>query len=265
MISDGAVTWHYGLVARWWALFRRDGPEIEFFRRYAEAGQPALDLACGTGRLLVPYVASGLDVDGVDMSSDMIGYCRAALDAAGVEAPDDVGLFVQPICELDLPRRYATAFMCGGFGVGTVGEQDAAGLRRVRAHLQPGGTYVMDVEVVGDWPELRGPLPSPERTDPPRAQGRQLGPDGDEYALHHRLLGVEGRVVHRELRVWRWRNCEVIGDERHELTSVIHHPDEIVTMMNEAGFVDVSVVGGYDGTAPSPVHQFLVYEGRNPG
>ena len=88
MTLDGAVTWHYGLVARWWALFRDDGPEIEFFRRYVEAGQPALDLACGTGRLLVPYVASGLDVDGVDMSADMIGYCRPALDAAHVETAD---------------------------------------------------------------------------------------------------------------------------------------------------------------------------------
>ena len=91
-----------------------------------------------------------------------------------------------------------------------------------------------------------------------------MGPDGDEYALRQRILGVEGRVVRRELRVWRWRDGEVIGDERHELTSMIHHPDEIVAMMNEAGFVDVNVIGGYDGAEPSPVHQFLVYEGRNP-
>ena len=53
-------SWHQGLVARWWALFRGDGPEIEYFRRFVEAGQPALDVACGTGRLLVPYVADGL-------------------------------------------------------------------------------------------------------------------------------------------------------------------------------------------------------------
>jgi SAM-dependent methyltransferase len=264
MTSNGAVTWHYGLVARWWALFRHDGPEIEFFRRYVEAGQPALDLACGTGRLLVPYVAEGLDVDGVDMSVDMIDHCRAALEAAQVETPDSVGLFVQPVCELDVPRLYASAFMCGGFGVGTVGDQDAIGLRRIRAHLRPGGTFAMDVEVVGDWPELRGPLPTPERTTPPRPERRQLGPDGDEYGLRQRILGVDGRVVHRELRVWRWRKGEVIGDERHHLTSMIHHREEIVALMGQAGFVDVKVVGGYDGAPPSPIHQFLVYEGRNP-
>ena len=63
--GGGVTTWHHGLVASWWANFNLDGPEIEFFRGYV-AAQPGLDLACGTGRLLVPWVAGGLDVDGVD-------------------------------------------------------------------------------------------------------------------------------------------------------------------------------------------------------
>ena len=77
---DVVVTWHHGLIARWWAMFNIDGPEIEFFRPIVAAGQPALDAACGTGRLLVPWVVDGLDVDGVDASADMIAGCR---DAAG--------------------------------------------------------------------------------------------------------------------------------------------------------------------------------------
>ena len=69
-----ARTWHHGLVARWWAEFNVDGPEIEFFRPFVEAGQPALDLACGAGRLLVPYHRAGLDVEGCDVS----GTCSRA-------------------------------------------------------------------------------------------------------------------------------------------------------------------------------------------
>ena len=47
--------WHYGLVARWWAEFNTDGPEIAYFKALIEQyGQPALDVACGTGRLLIP-------------------------------------------------------------------------------------------------------------------------------------------------------------------------------------------------------------------
>ena len=47
-------TWHYGLVAEWWAEFVTEGQEIEYFQRFVERGQPALDVGCGTGRLLLP-------------------------------------------------------------------------------------------------------------------------------------------------------------------------------------------------------------------
>ena len=35
----------------------------------------ALDLGCGTGRLLVPLVQTGLDLDGCDVSLDMLALC----------------------------------------------------------------------------------------------------------------------------------------------------------------------------------------------
>lgn len=64
-------TWHYGLVAQWWAEFNTDGPEIAYFQQCIERyGQPALDVACGTGRLLLPYLHAGLDVEGCDISTE---------------------------------------------------------------------------------------------------------------------------------------------------------------------------------------------------
>ena len=138
-----ASTWHYGVTARWWAEFNTSGPEIDYFRRYVEAGQPALDLACGTGRLLLPYVRDGLDVDGCDVSADMIALCREAAEREGL-APS---LYVQPKHELDLPRRYRTVFMCGALGVGSTRAEDMEALRRVHDHLEPGGTFVLDNEV----------------------------------------------------------------------------------------------------------------------
>ena len=56
-----ATTWHHGLIARWWANFNLDGPEIAFFRTYVASGQPALDVECGSGRLLVPWSVERVD------------------------------------------------------------------------------------------------------------------------------------------------------------------------------------------------------------
>lgn len=69
--------WHHGLVAREWAEFATDGgPEGAFFQRLIErSGEPALDLGCGTGRLLLPMRRAGLDVDGCDYSEDMLALC----------------------------------------------------------------------------------------------------------------------------------------------------------------------------------------------
>lgn len=83
--SDVPQVWHYGLVARWWAEFNTDGPEIEYFRRKIAAyGEPVLDVGCGAGRLLLPYLGAGLDVDGCDISADMLELCRERAAAVGL-------------------------------------------------------------------------------------------------------------------------------------------------------------------------------------
>ena len=100
--------WHYGLVARDWAEFQTDGgPEATYYKGLIEvARQPALDLGCGSGRLLLPYLQAGLYVAGVDCSKDMLDQCqeRAAKDGISPQ------LYQQAIHELDLPQRYKTIF-----------------------------------------------------------------------------------------------------------------------------------------------------------
>lgn len=200
-------TWHYGLVARWWAEFNTDGPEIEYLRRFVEAGQPALDVACGTGRLLIPYLQAGLDVDGCDISTDMIALCREHAEREGLSPT----LRVQAMHELDMPRRYRTVFVCGGFGLGaSLGECEEA-LRRMYDHLEPGGTLVLDKEPPWHddwaWPYWangrRGELPEPW----PDSGMRRTASDGTEYELRGRIVEIdplEQRVT-LEMRGYRWR------------------------------------------------------------
>jgi len=192
MTSGTAQTWHYGLVARWWAEFNLDGPEIAFFRPFVEAGQPALDAACGTGRLLVPYLHAGLDVDGCDISPDMLSLARKRALREGLSLPN---LHAQAMHELDLPRRYRTIIVCGGFGLGGNREHDIGGLRRIFEHLEPGGTLLLDNEVpYADahlwkyWLEgEREALPRPWREE----GDRRTGSDGTEYELRSRLVAFD--------------------------------------------------------------------------
>ena len=86
---------------------------------------------------------AGLDVDGCDVSADMIELCRERADRAGLSPT----LFVQPMHELEPPRSYRTIVVCGAFGLGSTREQDAEALARFHRYLEPGGTLVLDNEV----------------------------------------------------------------------------------------------------------------------
>src|SRR5579864_3125227 len=99
---------YWGLKASTWDLLRGDNPEwhdrdffLDVIRR---SGEPALDVGCGTGRLLLDYLGEGIDIDGVDNSPEMLAACRDKARRAGLEPR----LFEQAMQSLDLPRRYRT-------------------------------------------------------------------------------------------------------------------------------------------------------------
>jgi SAM-dependent methyltransferase len=249
------------VVARWWSLFRTSGPEIEYFRPFVEAGQPALDVACGTGRLLVPYVAAGLDVDGCDASADMVALCAQAASAVGASTT----LTCQRMHELDLPRRYRTIFICGGLGLGSTREQDQQALRRLYEHLEPGGRLILDNEVpyadAKDWHRW----PAGRREDLPEASPppghRRLGADGDEYALESRLLDLDPlrQQAAREIHAHRWRDDVLIAQERYQLTCNLYVCAELVMTLERAGVPTVEVRGEYNDLPPTAEDKFLVY------
>ena len=196
-------TWHYGLVADWWALFNVGGPEIDYYGAFVARGQPALDAGCGAGRLLVPWLKAGYDVDGCDVSADMVERCRESTRREGLE-PE---LFVQPLHALDPPRRYRTIVACGVFGLGSTRAQDEEALRRLHAALEPGGTLLLDSEVPygnhlrwASWPrDTRGEFPEPW----PEEGTRRTAEDGSTFELRTRAVALDplDQSVVLELRV----------------------------------------------------------------
>ena len=55
----------------------REKDDVEFYVQHAkQAGSPVLELGCGTGRVLLPMAISGLDLVGVEVSSDMLKISR---------------------------------------------------------------------------------------------------------------------------------------------------------------------------------------------
>jgi SAM-dependent methyltransferase len=267
MTGGGAQTWHYGLVARWWAEFNVDGPEIDWFRQFVEVGQPALDAACGTGRLLIPYLHAGLDVEGVDISPDMLDRCRERAAHEGLPAP---ALYAQALHELDLPRRYRTIIVCGGFGLGGRREHDVEGLRRIYEHLEPGGLLVLDNEVPYAKAFLWAYWTKEKRQELPR-QWRDEGDrrplaDGTELELRSRLVEADpiAQRVEIEMRAFHWNGDEMLAEEEHRIEMTDYFTFELELLLERTGFVDVELRAGYEDRPPTSDDDFVVFIARKP-
>jgi SAM-dependent methyltransferase len=258
-------TWHYGLVAEWWANFNIDGPEIEYFRRHVEHAQPVLDAGCGTGRLLVPWLQAGIDVDGCDASADMVVLCRERARREGFEPT----LLVQPLHELDPPRRYRSIVVCGVFGLGSTRAQDEEAQRCLHAALEPGGTLLLDNQVpysnAGTWARWARPGRDEVPTDwsSPELEWRRAD-DGSEYALRSRILALDPLAQSMQLlmRASKRVRGEVVAEEDHGLSLRFYFRDELVLMLERAGFASVRVEAGYTGAEPTPDDDFLVFIAR---
>lgn len=256
-----AETWHHGLVARWWAENNLDGPEIDFFRPFVEVGQPALDAGCGTGRLLIPYLQAGLDVDGADVSPDMLERCRERAEREGLPAPS---LYAQALHTLDLPRRYRTIVVCGAFGLGSERADDVEALRRLYGHLEPAGTLVLDNQVPwasGHWKQWR----KGTRDDLPQAWDDEGWREGD-LELRTRLVALDPHEQREtlEMRAALWEDGRRVREEEHVLTMTLYFTHELVLMLERAGFVDVEVRAGYRDEPPTADDEFVVFVAHKP-
>jgi SAM-dependent methyltransferase len=258
-------TWHHGLVADWWANFNTDGPEIEYFRGHVENAQPVLDAGCGTGRLLVPWLQAGIDVDGCDVSADMIARCRERAQRAGFEPT----LLVQPLHALDPPRRYGSIVACGVFGLGSTCAQDAEALRRLHAALEDGGTLLLDNQVPYSNASTWARWAKPGRDEVPTGWSSdelewRRAADGSEYALRSKILALDplSQSMHLLLEASKRVGDEVVAEEEHELSLRFYFRDELLLMLERAGFSDVRVEAGYTGREPTADDDFLVYIAR---
>lgn len=262
-MTDHPQTWHYGLIARWWAEFNLAEPdELDYYRRSIERfGEPALDLACGTGRLLVPLLEAGLDIDGADLSEDMLALCAAKAAERGFHPR----LLQQAMHELAAPRRYRTIYVCDSFGIGGRREDDRTALRRIRDHLEPGGALVFSHDLPnGDplqwdrWlPERRADLPEPW----PDSGTRRTTADGDEIELTGRLekLDPVAQRVTMGMRPRLWRDGRIVVEEEHAIQISLYFRQELLLLLEAAGFSRVEVEAAYTGQPAGADDMGLVF------
>jgi SAM-dependent methyltransferase len=190
-----------------------------------------LELMCGSGRLLVPLLRAGYTVHGVDASAALLDACAARVAAANFSAT----LLRQEMHALNLPFRYAAAFMAGGAFQHLADPAEARNaLARLRAHLVPPGILLLDLFVPSSGAQRLGAALVEVRT-------ARL-PDGTRIALRSETTThSEERIAHTHNRYVHRRGAARLAEETESIAFTWYEPDEIASLVADTGFDNVSI------------------------
>lgn len=118
--------------------------QLTFYKTLAERQRGAvLELACGSGQLIVPIASPGRPAAGLDRSPTMLTAARRRAVAAGA-AP--VELVEADMRDFDLGRRFSLIFLARNSLLHLSEPDDFMALfAAVRRHLAPGGIFAFDI------------------------------------------------------------------------------------------------------------------------
>ncbi len=212
----------------------------DFYLGLARAAKgPVLDIACGTGRVLLPLLQAGIDADGMDLFPPMLDTARRKATALGLSP----ALHQGDMADFRMPRRYALAMIpFNAFCHMLTTDDQLRCLTCIRRHLLPGGLLAFD----GCFPALAW-IGAPQ-------DRRELELEVRHPRTGQTLRCYDTRSFDRVAQVQRSRN-EIEQDEPDGTTRIIHCSEfrvrwtyraEMELLLRAAGFARYEICGGFD-------------------
>jgi SAM-dependent methyltransferase len=231
--------------------YRRRRADVNFYRRLAferrDLGDgPILDLACGTGRLMLPLLRDGNVVVGVDRSRAMLARAARRLSRLSPARRSRAMLLRADIRSFALRGRFRLAISAFHSLQHLVDDGDLlACFRAVRRALLPDGWFAFDLLP----PDAAWIARDPERR---WARTRFRHPTTGQqlvYTTNHRYDPVR-RALH--IRLY-YQPVDAQGRRRgpervHRLCQRQLDPDEVSRLLGRAGLKVIARFGAFDGS-----------------
>ncbi len=212
----------------------------DFYLELARAAKgPVLDIACGTGRILLPCLQAGVDIEGIDLFEPMLARLRTKATALGLSprlSRADMGDFRRD-------RKFALIMIpFNAFIHNMTPEAQIGCLRTCREHLLPGGLLAFDTffpshAIVGTAENTRvleGELPHPTTGLPMRMYDTRTFDRvaQTQHSLNElELLDADGHVA-RMIRT--------------QVRSRYIYRNEMELLLRLAGFARWEIAGDFD-------------------
>lgn len=233
------MSWGYGaLCAEVYALDKPIGnsfDDVEYYKLLLSGVKGRiLEPAVGTGRILIPLLESGLDLEGFDTSPEMLEICRhhcRTRNLGPVLREADMTSFVHP-------SVYAAVILPAG-SIMLLDGRDATlqALRCFWECLEPGGRLMVDVDV------------------PPSHLGSAQGPGPMKYwrsglfvwtlQTQHSEYDRAANQTTEWCRYEKWHDGTLVATELQLFRLQYWTVDEFERLLTEAGFTEITVAADY--------------------
>jgi len=195
-----------------------------------------LELACGTGRLIVPILEAGCSIEGLDLSGPMLNILEQKLKTKRLTTQ----LYQKNMADFKIDKKYQLIFIAvSSFFILNGQEEQINCLKCCRDHLVDGGRLIIDCLI-----------DSYERNMQRSGELKYFNKleDNDKIVLIY-VSSKMNTIQQRENIIFHYQIYS--SDGILEKTVIRHlpwrwiHPDEFKLMAQIAGFSSLKLFGGY--------------------
>ncbi|WP_369326770.1 class I SAM-dependent methyltransferase [Alcaligenes nematophilus] len=223
--------------------------DVEYYlERLQGTSGPILEPAVGTGRILIPLLQAGLDVNGFDLSQEMLDYCQRELELRSLKTTLQLAGFTDFIADRPLEAIVVPA---GSFQLLDSFEQGIAALSRFHASLKPGGRLLLDLDPVAAIVSVQSGMRT--WSAPPHGLITL-----NATALEKDYCAQVTREMHRyEL----WEHGVLLETQLEQFSLRWWGVQELRMALEQLGFGEIVISGGYQyGKTPQDTDGIISFE-----
>lgn len=223
--------------------------DIEYYleRLKGTAGR-ILEPAVGTGRMMIPLLQAGFEVDGFDVSPEMLAKCRDNCRIRGLH-PE---LFEERMESFTAGQKYGAIILpTGTFLLLHEREQSLQALHNFHQHLETGGRFIVDLYLPGNI-ELE------------KSSTRTWSlENGDTMTLESKKVEVDwvNQYTVSHNRYEKWRDGKLIETELERFPMRWYGVAEFKLLLEQIGFTAITISTDYRyGESPTGAGQCITFE-----
>lgn len=223
--------------------------DVEFYtQRLIHSKGKVLEAGCGSGRVLIPLLEAGINVDGLDNSTEMLSSCRKRCE----ERELNPILFEGTMQDFKVDEKYEAIIVpSGSFLLLESREDSIKALQHFYDHLKPGGKLIIDTFLQTDLNTNK------------IATSTWNTAKGEVITLEEKRIEVnflEQRMVSL-LKYEKWLEGDLLKTELQRFPLRWYGIEEFKLMLEKVGFKEITISADYKyNQAPTNDQQMLTYE-----